>query len=365
MMEGTPVTVEQLEPFWKVWNVINEKYVEATTTDTQKRIWGAIQGLASSQGDPYTVFFPPEENKNFKNDIAGNFEGVGMEIGIKDGVLIVVSPLKNSPAEKAGMMPGDRIFKINDVSTNDLSVEKAVKQIRGARGTVVKLLIAREGIAETFEKSITRDVIDIPTLETDTKSGVFIIRLFSYTAQSPELFRLAVRKFLESGSNKLIIDLRGNPGGYLDAAWDMSSWFLPIGKVIVTEDFGGKEDNKVYRSKGYDVLNKFFGENNYKVAVLVNNGSASAAEIMAGALQEHGIAKLVGIKTFGKGSVQELVPITAETSLKITIARWLTPKGHNLSHDGLVPDYEVKMTVKDLEEKKDPQQDKAVEILLK
>jgi carboxyl-terminal processing protease len=364
-LDGAPITAEQFEPFWRVWNVLSEKYVTATTTDTQQRIWGAIQGLAASQGDPYTVFFPPEEDKAFKGDIAGNFEGVGMEIGIKEGILTVVTPLKNSPAEKGGVMAGDKIIKINDVSTAETSVEKAVKQIRGAKGTTVKLLLLREGTSEPLEKTITRDTIDIPTLDTETKSGVYIIKLYSYTSQSPELFRNAIRKFLESGSNKLIIDLRGNPGGYLDAAWDMTSWFLPMGKVIVTEDFGGKGENKVYRSKGYDVLNKYFGEGKYKVAILVNSGSASAAEIMSGALQEHGVAKLVGLKTFGKGSVQELVSITPETSLKVTIARWLTPKGHNLSHDGLVPDYEVKVTQKEIDEKIDSQMDKAVEILLK
>ena len=364
-IDGAPITSAQFEPFWKVWNVLSEKYVTATTTDTQKRIWGAIQGLAASQGDPYTVFFPPEEDKAFKGDISGNFEGVGMEIGIKDGILTVVAPLKNSPAERGGVMAGDKIIKINDVSTADTSVEKAVKQIRGAKGTKVKLLLLREGTSEPLEKTLTRDTIDIPTLDTEIKSGVYIIKLYSYTSQSPLLFRNAMRSFLESGSNKLIIDLRGNPGGYLDAAWDMTSWFLPMGKVIVTEDFGGKGENKIYRSKGYDVLNKYFGEGKYKVAILVNSGSASAAEIMSGALQEHGVAKLVGLKTFGKGSVQELVSITPETSLKVTIARWLTPKGHNLSHDGLVPDYEVKISQKDVDAKIDPQMNKAVEILLK
>lgn len=365
VIDGVPITSEQFEPFWKVWNAISEKYVAATSTDSQQRIWGAIQGLAASQGDPYTVFFPPEENKTFKGDIAGNFEGVGMEIGIKDSILTVVAPLKNSPAERAGILAGDKILKINDISTADLSVDKAVKQIRGKKGTTVKILVSRENIAEPIEKVLTRDVIDIPTLETEIKSNVFIIRLFSYTSQSPELFKAAIRSFLVSGKNKLVIDLRGNPGGYLDAAWDMASWFLPMGKIIVTEDFGGKRENVVYRSKGYDVLNKYFGEGNYKVAILVNNGSASAAEIMAGALKEHGVAKLIGIKTFGKGSVQELVSITPDTSLKITIARWLTPSGHNLSHDGLDPDYEVKLTAKDIESKKDPQLDKAVEILQK
>jgi carboxyl-terminal processing protease len=364
-INGVSITSKQFEPFWKVWDIISEKHVAATTTDSQARIWGAISGLAASQNDPYTVFFPPEESKTFKSDISGNFEGVGMEIAIKDKVLTVVSPLKNSPAEKAGVKAGDKIIKINDVMTSDLTVEKSVKQIRGPRGTSVKIIIIREGVSAPIEKTLIRDVIDIPTIEKEIKSDIYVIRLFSFTSQSPELFRQAIREFLESGKHKLIIDLRGNPGGYLDAAWDISSWFLPIGKVIVTEDFGGKGENKVYKSKGYDVLNKFFGNSPYQVAILVDAGSASASEIMAGALQEHGVAKLVGTKTFGKGSVQELVPITSDTSLKITIARWLTPLGHNLSHDGLAPDYVVEVTQKDIDAKVDAQFNKAVEILRK
>ncbi len=190
------------------------------------------------------------------------------------------------------------------------------------------------------------------------KDGIFVIRLFSFTATAPELFRSALRKFVESGSHKLIVDLRGNPGGYLDAAWDMASWFLPAGDIIVTEDFGGKDTNKIYRSKGYNIFGK-----DLQMIILVDGGSASASEIFAGALQEHGKAKLVGVKTFGKGSVQELIPVTADTSLKVTIARWLTPSGHNLSHDGLNPDVAVSITQKDIDTKNDAQMNKAVEIL--
>ncbi len=378
--DSISVTNEQFQPFWKVWSILSQKYVAATTTDTQVRIWSAIQGLTASQGDPYTVFFPPEESKTFKSDIAGNFEGVGMEIDIKDGVLTVVAPLKNSPAEKAGMKTGDKIIMIDDKSTSDLPTERAVKLIRGPKGTTVKITLLRGGSNQPIEKNIMRDIIDIPTIQTEvktntdngtstdnsnkntglTKDGVFIIRLFSFTAQSPDLFRNALREFVESKSNKLIIDLRGNPGGYLDAAWDMASWFLPVGKVIVTEDFGGKRDNIVYRSKGYNIFNK-----DLKLVILVDGGSASASEILAGALREHGIATLIGSKTFGKGSVQELIEITNETSLKVTIARWLTPNGHNLSHDGLVPDIEIKPTQKDIDTKNDVALKKAVEFLKK
>ncbi|HEY4478265.1 MAG TPA: S41 family peptidase [Candidatus Paceibacterota bacterium] len=374
--DDVSITDKQFEPFWKVWNILNQKYVAATTTDTEARIWGAIQGLASSQGDPYTVFFPPDESKMFKSDISGNFEGVGMEIGIKDNILTVVAPLKDSPAERSGLHAGDKIIMIDDTNTADMPADKAVKLIRGPKGSKVKITVIREGSTQPLEKTIIRDIIDIPTIQTEVKNsdgttsvdkvsglrsdGVFIIRLFSFTAQSPDLFRSALRQFIESGSNKLIIDLRGNPGGYLDAAWDMASWFLPVGKVIVTEDFGGKKPDIVYRSKGYDVFSK-----NLKLVVLVDAGSASASEILAGALREHGIATLIGTKTFGKGSVQELIEITGNTSLKVTVARWLTPEGHNLSNEGLSPDIEVKITQKEIDDKKDPAMDKAVEFLKK
>ncbi|NDE68139.1 S41 family peptidase [bacterium] len=367
------VTDEQFAPFWKVWSILNDRYVAATTsaTSTQEKIYGAMRGLAASEGDPYTMFFPPVENATFKEDITGNFEGVGMEIGIKDGVITVVAPIKNSPAERAGVRTGDKIIKINGTSTADFAVEQAVKRIRGPKGTTVTITIYRDGVEGTLEKKITRDIIDIPTIETEKKDGVFIIHFYSFTSQSPDLFRGALREFIASNSNKLIIDLRGNPGGYLDAAWDIASWFLPPGKVVVTEDFGKKAEPNIYRSKGYNIFNS-----NLKLAILVNGGSASAAEILAGALHEHGIATLVGTKTFGKGSVQELIPITSDTSLKVTIARWLTPEGHNLSHDGLVPDVEVKLDAASsslstsvatgkLAKDKDIQLDKAIEILNK
>jgi len=359
LVDSSIVSSEKFQIFWKAWQILDNKFVTAASSTADAKIYGAIQGLASSYGDPYTVFFPPEQAKAFAEDISGNFQGVGMEIGIKEKQLQVVSPLKGSPAAKAGVKSGDLILKIGDKSTNDMSVDAAVKLIRGPKDSQVKITFFPLGGTKTVEKTITRDVINIPTLDTDTKTGgIFVIKLYSFTAQSTDLFRNALREFVASGDHKLVLDLRGNPGGYLDAAWDMASWFLPLGTTVVTEDFGGNNTPKVYKSKGYNIFNK-----NLQLMILVDNGSASAAEILAGALKENGVAKLVGVKTFGKGSVQELVSLTSDTSLKVTIARWLTPNGHNLSHDGLDPDFNIEITDKDITAKNDSQMNKAVELL--
>ncbi|MCR4311567.1 MAG: S41 family peptidase [Candidatus Taylorbacteria bacterium] len=366
-------------PFWKAWNILNEKYVAAgTTTPTtnEDKVWGAIEGLASSLHDPYTVFFPPEENKLFTSEIKGNFEGVGMQIGIKDDILTVIAPLKGTPAEKAGLLPGDKILKIDDFITSGIKEDEAVRRIRGTKGTQVNLTIFREGKKDPLEIKVTRDTIAIPTIDTELKhvilgqedatpegllqNGIFTIRLYSFSETSPELFRDALRQFIESGSNKLILDLRGNPGGYLEAAVDIASWFLAPGKVVVSEDFGKNAPARYYKSHYERVFN-----DNLKFVILVNGGSASASEILAGALQEYGVAKLVGTETFGKGVVQELIDITPETSLKVTVARWLTPNGNSISSKGVSPDVLVKMTEDDILKGRDPQMAAAQKLLLK
>lgn len=361
-MEGQPLNVD-FAPFWKAWNLINEKYVPASTTlktvDNQQKVWGAIQGLTGSLGDPYTVFFPPVEAKLFEADIRGNFEGVGMEILAQDGVIVVIAPLKGSPAARAGIVSGDRIIKIGDKETSSLSTEDAVQLIRGKKGTTVTFTVFRDDVKEPFEVKVVRDVIDIPTINTkELGDGIFVIELYNFSEQSPNLFRAALREFILSKNDKLILDLRNNPGGYLEAAIDMASWFLPSSKVIVREDFGNGDEEKVYRSKGYDIFT-----DNLKFVILVDGGSASASEILAGALAEHGRAKLVGEKTFGKGSVQELVNITSETSLKITIARWLTPNGVSISQNGIAPEFSVPYTSADKQAGRDPQLQKAIEVL--
>ncbi len=361
---GSPASVD-FAPFWKAWNIINEKYIPASTTakavSDEEKVWGAIQGLAASLKDPYTVFFPPVESKLFESDIKGNFEGVGMEVLAQEGAITVIAPLKDSPASRAGIIAGDRIIQIDGKDTNGMTTEDAVNLIRGEKGTAVTLTIFRTGVKQPFEVKVFRDVINIPVINTrELPGGIFVIELYSFSEQSPNLFRNALREFILSGNKKLILDLRGNPGGYLEAAIDMASWFLPSSKVVVRENFGGQDEEKVYRSRGYDIFS-----DDLKFVILVDRGSASASEILAGALSENGKAILVGETTFGKGSVQELINITSETSLKVTIARWLTPNGLSISEKGIEPQYPVSRTVADVQAGRDPQLDKAVEILTK
>ena len=372
-LSATPPPDVDFSPVWKAWEIINEKFVPVSVAsstpvvasstssvdDNQKRVWGMISGLAASLDDPYTFFLPPSENEQFASDMSGSFEGVGMEVAVREKVLTVVSPLKGTPAERAGMKSGDFILKIDGTATEGMDVAQAVKKIRGPKGTVVTFVVLREGWSESREIKVTREVINVPVVTTTARpDGVYVIEVATFTSSSPNLFRNALRQFVESGYTKLVLDLRGNPGGYLGASVDMASWFLPIGKIVVTEDYAGHQANIVHRSLGYNVFNS-----NLKMVVLVDRGSASASEILADALHDHGIAKLVGTNTFGKGSVQELVEITPDTALKITVARWLAPNGVPIPQEGIAPDVEVKITEEDIKADKDPQMDKAVEIL--
>ncbi|MCX6756311.1 MAG: S41 family peptidase [Candidatus Nomurabacteria bacterium] len=347
-------------PFWKVWKKINEKSIYANKKTDQEKVWGAVQGLASSLGDPYTVFFPPAENKMFNDTIHGSFGGIGAEIGLKDKILTIVSPLKDTPSFKAGLKSGDKIVKIDKKDATEMTIDKAISLIRGEKGTTVTLTIFREGEKSTRDFSIVRDTIDIPTIDSKMRDdGIFVVSLYSFSENSAELFRKALLDFSKTNSTKLIIDLRGNPGGYLDSAVSIANWFLDEGKVIVTEDYGTKKKPDITKSHGPRVF-----DDKFKIVILVDGGSASASEILSGALQQNGVATLVGTQTFGKGSVQELVDITPETSLKVTIAKWLTPDGTSISEKGLTPDFVVPFTQKDAGAKIDPQMDKAVELLL-
>lgn len=324
-----------LSPFWEAWHLIDEKYVFPDKPNDEKRLWGAITGLIESVPDPYTTFLPPEEASVFEEDISGNFGGVGIEISTRGGVLTVVAPLKGSPAERAGIKSGDAIIEVNGESTAGLSVDEAASRIRGQEGTPVTLTIFREGETvddrgKTFDVSITRGNIEIPTIEFFADGDTYFIELYNFSGQSPVLFEGALNDFKRSGLKNLVIDLRGNPGGFLEASVEMASLFLAEGKVVVRENLGEGRNEIIHRSKGYNFFNEL-----PEIIVLVDGGSASASEILAAALQEHGLARVAGEKTFGKGSVQELIPLTRDTFVKITIARWLTPEGRSIEEEGV------------------------------
>lgn len=349
-------------PLYTAYRLLEENFQSASSTvliTPEEHVWGAAEGLAASYGDPYTVFFPPVEKELFESQVRGDFEGVGMEIGIRDEVLTVVAPLKDTPAYRAGIKSGDKIIAIDGESTAGVTVEEAVQRIRGEKGTEVMLTLVR-GDESPFDVGVVRDTILLPTIETELREdGVFVISLFNFNALAPQYFRDAVREFAASGSDKMIIDLRGNPGGFLEVAVDIASWYLPAGKPVVIEDYSGETGDQVHRSRGYNVFT-----DQLKLAVLINEGSASASEILAGALSEHGKATLVGKTSFGKGSVQQVFDVTSEASVKITIAHWLTPDGNSISDGGVAPDIEVDFTEEDFEAGTDPQLERAAQFLI-
>lgn len=324
----------------KVRDTISEKFIfwksSSTLPTTKEQEYGMISGYVSSFKDPYTVFFPPKEAKNFAENVKGSFGGVGMNVGMKDGNIVVIAPLKDSPAMKAGIKAGDIITAVDGKNMLGLQSDEAVSLIRGELDTPVKITVLHQGAKAVTDITIIRKEIKIPTLDTEKKDGVFIIRLYNFSAESPDLFKNALIEFVNSKLKYLVIDLRGNPGGYLEAAVNMSSYFLKEGQVVVSERRGKNEEVQNHRSTGIVGL-----PGGIKMVVMVDGGSASASEILAGALKDHGLAKIVGIKSFGKGSVQELVNFDDGSSLKVTIAKWYTPNGVNISEHGIVPDVEV------------------------
>jgi len=346
--------------FWEVYHKLQEKFVDKGKFDVQKMIYGAISGMVKSLGDPYTVFFPPEETKRFEEDVKGVFEGVGMEIGIRKGQLQVIAPLEGTPAQRAGLRPGDKILKINDTPTSDLTIDEAVNLIRGPKGTEVTLTIFREEWEKTKEIKVVRDVIEVPSLKWEMKEingqKIAYIQLYQFSEKASFDFRKAAIEILESPAQKIILDLRNNPGGYLEVAQDITGWFLEKGKTVVIEDFGQGNKNE-YKSQGPGTFS------DYKVVILINQGSASGAEILAGALRDNRGILLIGEKSFGKGSVQELEKLKEGSSLKITVAKWLTPKGELITDVGLTPNIKVEMTEEDYNEGKDPQLEKAIEVI--
>ena len=358
---GNSERVDMTE-FWRVWELLDDKFVTGSSTLTispEEKLQGAIDGLVGAYDDPYTVYLPPVEASSFDENISGNFSGVGMEVGIREGLVTVIAPLPDTPAEGAGIIAGDVIVAIDEVSTEGMRIDEAVKLIRGEKGTVVTLQVFREGENDFLDIPITRDNIDIPTVKSEQIDDVFVLSIYSFNAVAETQVIEALEEYLSSDADKLVIDLRDNPGGFLQSAVNISSFFLPAGKVVVKEQFSDPSQNDVFRSRGRQI--KDFTPD--ELVVLVNNGSASASEILSGALMDHGVATVIGSNTFGKGSVQELVKLDDGSSLKVTVARWLTPNGQSISEGGLTPDIIISRTPAQRLSGEDPQLDAAIRFL--
>lgn len=324
--------------------------------DEQTLIDGMRRGLVEATGDPYTQFFTAEEAKEFESDLSGSFSGIGAELSVNDdGDIAVVSPISGFPAEKAGLRPKDVILTINDESTADLSLDEAVSKIRGQAGTTVKLDLLR-GEREQLTLTITRDSINIPSVKHEIKDGVGIITVSRFWTDTGELMTKAANEFKAAGVTNVVLDLRGNPGGTLTAAVDAASLWLPQGTIVLQEKRGGIVAD-TYQADGNNVLQ------GVKTVVLINGGSASASEILAGALADHKAATLVGEKSYGKGSVQQILPLSDGSQVKITFARWFTPAGKNIDKEGIAPSVEVKLSEDDYKTGNDPQLAKALELL--
>lgn len=318
---------------------------------------GLKSGLVKAAGDPYTEYMSPKLAKEFQGSLSGTFQGIGAELGKdSDNNIIVISPIAGFPAEKAGLMSKDMIAEINSESTYDLTLSQAVEKIRGEKGTDVTLKIIRKG--EVKDLTITRDDINIPSVKSEVKEGIGIMTISRFGDDTVELARKAADEFVSQNVNSVILDLRGNTGGYLSGAVDISSLWLDKGSTILTER-RGEVITDTFKSKVEPVLG------GRPTIVLINEGSASASEIVAGALKDNGKAKLIGQKSYGKGSVQEPIDLRDGGILKVTIARWYTPKGKNIDKEGIEPDTKVEIESGDLTEGRDPQLDTAIKDLRK
>ena len=351
--------------FWNVWEKLHAKYVDQSKFDSKKLVYGAIEGMVNSLGDPYTVFFEPVVAKKFQEEIKGEFGGVGMEIGKRNGVLTVIAPIKDTPAFRAGIKAGDKILKVDTKSTADMTVEEAVNLIRGIIGTKVKVLIAStDNSQRTVE--LTRAAIKVPTVDIKyfNNNTVTYIAVYSFNEHVEEEFKKAAQAAIANHAQRLIIDLRNNPGGLLDAAVNLAGWFTDPNSLVTTEAFGDGTKNE-FRTDANGALKQI------PTVVLINEGSASASEILAGALHDDRGIKLIGMKSFGKGSVQQLEQFDDGSSLKVTVAKWLTPAGISISEKGISPDIEVKIDEQAAKDGKleagvpgkDPQLDKGLEIV--
>lgn len=353
---GKPADVD-FSLFWDAWRLIQSDYVKAGKTDNQTMVYGAINGLLGSLGDPYSVFFDPAEAKKFNEDVTGLFSGVGIELGMKKNILTVISPLEDTPAWKAGIKAGDQIVKINDKVTSNMTIDDAINLIRGEKGTNVTFSIMRASFDKPKDFIVTRDTIVVPSTKvTYLDNNIAYLKLMNFNENAAYNFYRSAVEVLMKKSPGIILDLRNNPGGYLNVSVDIAGWLMKKGEVVVRED--AKDGNEtLFKAGGNQALVDI------PVVVLINEGSASASEILAGALRDNRQVKLIGEKSYGKGSVQEIQKLFDDSMIKLTIAEWLTPNGTSINENGLEPDYKVELTDKDYEANKDPQLDKALEVI--
>lgn len=339
-----------------VWEALQKEYYAQPLKQTEA-VYGAVRGMVESLGDPYTSFFTPQEAKLFQDEISGSFEGIGTEIGIKNGKLVIIAPLPDSPAEKAGLTSGDQILSVDGKSTEGVPLDIAVQSIRGKNGTNVKLEVLQTGATVPKELTITRDSITVSSVKFSMRSdGIGVMTLSYFGPQTKKEFTAAANAYLLQHGKGLIVDLRNNPGGYLDGAVDVAALFVDSGTLVVSEKY---TDGRVIRH-----LTKDGGTlKGIPAVALVNKGTASAAEIVAGALQDHRKATVIGEETFGKGSVQQLQDLSDGSSLKITVAHWFTPNDRTIQDTGITPDAEVPLTSDDFNTNRDPQMDAAVNAL--
>lgn len=354
---STGVTAADFSTFWQAWQLINDNYLRNPSTTNQDKLYGAVNGLVDSLGDPYSEFFTPQSNQQFQEDITGDFGGIGAQLGTDENShVVVIAPLKGTPAEKAGLKPQDWIVAVNGTSTEGMTVDAVVALIRGPEGTTVTLSIMRGDWTKPQDFTITRANIQVPNLEFEMKGNIAHITLNEFTQDADLLFYQTLVKALSQNAQGMVLDLRDDPGGYLEVAVDLSGYFLKSGTPVVKE-VGRAVPEQDYTAQGDGALA------NFPMVILINGGSASAAEILAGALHDDRGIPLVGEKSFGKGTVQELEPLPDGSAIKLTVAHWVLPSGKILDHDGLVPDYNVTSTDADAAAGRDPQLDKAIQVL--
>lgn len=341
--------------FWKIWNMVKEEYYRQPVSEKQL-YYGAIKGMVAGTGDPYTVYLDPEEASEFAANLEGSFEGIGAEIGIKEERLQIVAPIDGAAAARAGLMPGDWIVMIDGVETTGMSVEEAVTRIRGEGGTQVVLTIGRDGEDALMEIAITREKIVIDSVKWAADgNNILTISLSTFNHDTSELFNDAIQEALASGARGIILDLRSNPGGLLTTAIDIASAWVGYEPVVIER---AQDNAKTYKGVTTSRLQGI------PTVVLVNGGSASASEIVSGALQDYGYATLVGTQTYGKGSVQDYQPLDDGSAVKITTAEWYTPKGRTIHETGIAPDVVIEYGIEQFKAGVDPQHGVAVEILL-